>query len=104
MVTKDYITQKFQSFGVQSSDADVLDVCTYANINEDDVVDANQIEAIGFGLAKFIPQLLLRATSINESGFSMSWNIEGIKEYYSILCKHYGLDDELSDTPKISFL
>lgn len=104
MVTKDYITQKFQSFGAQVSDADILDICTYANIKDDDAVDEDQIEAIGFGMAKFIPQLLLRATSINESGFSMSWNIDGIKGYYSILCKHYGLDNELSDAPKISFL
>lgn len=55
-------------------------------------------------IAKFIPSLLLRATSISESGFSMSWNIQGIKDYYSFLCKQYGLKDELGNKPKVTFL
>ena len=39
-----------------------------------------------------------------ESGFSMSWNIQGIKDYYSFLCKQYGLKDELGNKPKVTFL
>ena len=59
---------------------------------------------VSVAIAKFIPSLLLRATSISESGFSMSWNIQGIKDYYSFLCKKYGLKDELSNNPKVTFL
>ena len=56
-------------------------------------------------MADFIPTLLLRATSINESGFSMSWNIQGIKEYYAYLCKKYGLNNVLdTNNPKIRYL
>ena len=57
---------------------------------------------VSVAIAKFIPSLLLRATSISESGFSMSWNIQGIKDYF--LCKQYGLKDELSSKPKVTFL
>ena len=59
---------------------------------------------VSVAIAKFIPSLLLRATSISESGFSMSWDIQGIKDYYSLLCKQYGLKDELSNKPKCTFL
>lgn len=61
---------------------------------------------VSVAIAKFIPSLLLRATSISESGFffSMSWNIKGIKDYYSFLCKQYGLKDELGNKPKVTFL
>ena len=48
--------------------------------------------------------LLLYSVSISESGFSMSWNLQGIKDYYSFLCKEYGLKDELSNKPKVTFL
>jgi len=27
-----------------------------------------------------------------------------VKEYYSFLCKRYGLEDTLSDKPKVRFL
>lgn len=104
MTVNDYIQQKFQTFGVQLSEADLLDMCLSANVNGEDEVDQNCHIYVSVAIAKFIPSLLLRATSISESGFSMSWNIQGIKDYYSFLCKKYGLKDEVnSNKAKASF-
>ena len=76
-----------------------------AKMDVDDDVTADGLDAISVAIARFIPSLLLRATSISESGFSMSWNIQGIKDYYSLLCRQYGLKDELNDNkPKIHIL
>lgn len=76
-----------------------------AKMDIDDDVTADGLDAISVAIARFIPSLLLRATSISESGFSMSWNIQGIKDYYYLLCKQYGLKDELNDNkPKIRIL
>lgn len=76
-----------------------------ARVNIEDDVDADVIDNISVAIARFIPTLLLRPTSINESGFSMSWNTQGVKDYYYLLCKKYGLKDELNDNkPKIRIL
>lgn len=76
-----------------------------ARVNIEDDVDADIIDNISVAIAQFIPSLLLRPTSINESGFSMSWNTQGVKDCYSLLCKKYGLKDELNDNkPKIRIL
>ena len=76
-----------------------------ARVNIEDDVDADVIDNISVAIAQFIPSLLLHPTSINESGFSMSWNTQGVKDYYSLLCKKYGLKDELNDNkPKIRIL
>lgn len=76
-----------------------------ARVNIEDDVGADIIDNISVAIAQFIPSLLLRPTSINESGFSMSWNTQGVKDYYSLLCKKYGLKDELNDNkPKIRIL
>ena len=76
-----------------------------AKMDVDDDVTVNGLDAISVAIARFIPSLLLRATSISESGFSMSWNIQGIKDYYYLLCKQYGIKDELNDNkPKIRLL
>lgn len=105
MTVKEYISGKFQSFGIQVSEADLLDMSLNAKKELSDEVSRDVIDAISVAMARFIPSLLLRATSISESGFSMSWNIQGIKDYYSLLCKQYGLKDELNDNkPKIRFL
>lgn len=79
-------------------------MCLNAKVDGEDEMDENNNGFISVAMAKFIPSLLLRATSISENGFSMSWNIQGVKEYYSFLCKKYGLEDTLSDKPKVRFL
>ena len=105
MTANDYIQQKFQTFGIQLSEADLLDIVEDAGLENGDVErDASNKVRVSVAMAKFIPSLLLRATSISESGFSMSWNIQGIKDYYSFLCKRYGLKDELGNKPKVTFL
>lgn len=105
MTVKEYISGKFQSFGIQVSEADLLDMSLNANKEMEAEVRQECIGSVSVAMARFIPSLLLRATSISESGFSMSWNIDGIKDYYSLLCRQYGLKDELNDNkPKIRFL
>ncbi len=100
MKVADYIKQKFQTFGIQLSEADLLDISLESN---SEVTEDNKLK-INVTIVKFIPNLLLRAQSISESGFSMSWNIQGIKDYYSWACKEYGLTDELSNKSKLKFL
>lgn len=104
MTVNDYIQQKFQTFGIQLPEADLLDMCLSAKISGEDEINQDCYIRVHVAIARFIPSLLLRATSISESGFSMSWNIQGIKDYYSFLCKKFGLKDELSDKPKCTFL
>ena len=105
MSIKEYISSKFQSFAIQVSEADLLDMSLNAKVAIDDDVMSDNVDSISVAIAHFIPSLLLRPTSINESGFSMSWNTKGVKDYYSLLCKKYGLKDELNDNkPKIRIL
>lgn len=104
MTVADYIRQKFQTFGIQLSEADLLDMSLNSKISGEGEMNEDCYDRVSVAIAKFIPSLLLRATSIGESGFSMSWNLQGIKDYYSLLCKQYGLKDELSNKPKVAFL
>lgn len=104
MTVNDYISQKFQTFGINLSEADLLEISLSSEVSGEDEMDPSNIGLVSVAMAKFIPSLLLRATSISENGFSMSWNTQGLKEYYSFLCKKYGLEDTLADKPKVRFL
>ena len=103
MIVNDYISQKFQTFGINLSEADLLEISLSSGISGEDEMGPSNIGLVSVTMAKFIPSLLLHATSISENGFSMSWDIKGVKEYYSFLCKKYGLEDTLSDKPKVRF-
>lgn len=105
MKVNDYIRQKFQTFGIRLSEADLLDISLNSNQEGEGEMNQDCYDRVSVAIAKFIPSLLLRATSVGESGFSMSWNIQGIKEYYSFLCRKHGLKDELdTDNPQLTFL
>ena len=105
MTANDYIQQKFQTFGIQLSEADLLDIVEDAGLENGDVErDASNKVRVSVAMANFIPSLLLRPVSMGEGGVSVSWNFDGIKSYYFFLCKQYGLKDELSNKPKCTFL
>ena len=109
MTVNDYISQKFQTFGINLSEADLLEISLSSGISGEDEMNQSNIGLVSVAMAKFIPSLLLRANSksVSENGHSksQSWDISGIKEYYAFLCKKYGLDDELNaDKPKVTFL
>ena len=101
MKARDYIKQKFQTFGINLSEADLLDMCLNAKVSGEDEMSEDYYGRVSVAITKFIPSLLLRANSISESGFSMSWNIQGIKDYYSFLCKKYGLNNALGNRIKV---
>lgn len=104
MTVNDYISQKFQTFGINLSEADLWEISLSSGISGEDEMSPSNIGLVSVAMAKFIPSQLLRATSISENGFSISWNTQGLKEYYSFLCKKYGLEDTLSDKSKVRFL
>ena len=109
MTVDDYIRDKFQTFGVNLSKADLLEMSLSSGISGEEELNSENIGLVSVSMVGFIPSLLLRATSksVSENGHSksQSWDISGIKQYYAFLCKKYGLDDELNaDKPKVRFL
>lgn len=104
MTVNDYIQQKFQTFGIQLSEADLLEISLNSNVRGEGEMNQDCYVRVSVAIAKFIPSLLLRATSISEGGVSFSWNVEGIRQYYSLLCKQCKIKDELSNKSNCKFL
>lgn len=105
MNVTEYIQQRFQTFGISVSEADLFDICLSAGVSAEDEVTSENHHRINVGITRFIPTLMLRATSVGESGFSMSWDTKAMKDYYSFMCRKYGLKEELTtDRPKVRFL
>lgn len=102
MKVKDYISTKFQSFGISLSEADLVDITLSTNIDLESDISTGNKRAVEISMAGFIPSLLLRA-NWSQGDMSESYNSQGVKDYYSYLCKLYGLKDQLSPKPTVTF-
>ena len=71
MTVNGYIQQKFQTFGIQLSEADLLDMCLASKISGEEEMNEDCYGLVSVAIAKFIPSLLLRATSIISIRFSL---------------------------------
>lgn len=102
MKVKDYISAKFQTFGISLSEADLVDITLSTNIDLESDISIENKRAVEVTMAGFIPALLLR-TNWTQGDMSESYNSQGVKDYYSYLCKLYGLEDQLSPKPTVTF-
>lgn len=57
MTVNDYIQQKFQTFGIQLSEADLLDMCLNSKISGEDEMNEDCQTRVSVAIAKFIPSL-----------------------------------------------
>ena len=88
MTVNDYILQKFQTFGVNLSEADLFDICLNAKISGGSEMNEDCQTRVSVAIAKFIPSLIRRQRQMC------------IRDR----CKQYGLKDELGNKPKVTFL
>ena len=57
MTVNDYIQQKFQIFGIQVSEADILDMCLTSKISGEDEMNEHCCVRVSVAIAKFLPSL-----------------------------------------------
>ncbi len=100
MTTKEYIIQQFGSFGIQLSEAELVDLC---NGKTDEPYLDNKKD-MQIAIVKYIPTLLLRP-NVSENGFSISWDKKALRDFYSLRCKELGIKDKLTpQKPTVRFL
>lgn len=90
MTNKEYITATLSRFNVSESDIDLILV--NQGLNADDEAD---VQILKIAMFKEIP-LFMPLANISEGGMSISWNIEALKSWYSLLANQLGEEDLLN--------
>lgn len=93
MTIRDYIEQKFSSYGTLT-EADILDFSMNSGLSTDDEMSKDMLPEVELGMIGLIPSLLLRPTSVTESGFSISWDKDGLRQFYIHLCNQNDVTPE----------
>ena len=81
---KEYLTAVLSRFGASENDIDVILIDN--SLTGTATVDAPACKKAMYNSMTSI----LRAGSVSEGGYSMSWDIEAVKMWYDSLCKELG--------------
>lgn len=96
MTVKEYIERELKPFGV----TDVTDVLLDGSLDGDSEYDVTTRRGVGLAMVNAIAEMIYkpRVSSVNENGFSISWDIPNLSKYYLYLCKKWGVtpDEEIS--------
>lgn len=97
MNNKEYISKSLSGLNVSEDDIDIilaksaLDGGSPVQVTECDTAIYNRMSVILKGMTQ----------NISEGGYSISWNMDAVKLYYSALCNELGKENVLSARPKI---
>ena len=95
-----YVTVALGKFGL--STADVEYILSESELDPDDTVTtAEQKLLIKRAMYNYIPQLMAGLQNVSEGGYSVTWNLDGLKVWYSFLATELGLVDLLNVGPKV---
>lgn len=97
MQVQDYIKDKFQSFGIQLSGAEILDLSLNNSFALTDDMSESNLEAVSIAMAGIMPTIMARP-DVSEGGFSLRINKEALKSYYSFLCSKYNIENTALNT------
>lgn len=98
MTNREYLETVLSKFGVQPAEIDLM--LLEQNLYPDDVITDFNIpkKAVYYQL----PMMMAGLQNITEGGYSITWNLAGIKAWYSLLASQLQLPDSLSPGPKVT--
>lgn len=99
MTIREYITQKYASFGVANASAEVEAVLSSIDQGADEALNSSTIRDVEVAFVRRVPDLLLYPTSVSELGVSISRaGVDALRAYYKAKCAELGIED-LLDKP-----
>lgn len=97
MTNKEYLTLSLN--GLNISDDDITLILLKSGIDADDSADIKACDTAVYKRMSFILKGTLQ--NVSEGGYSISWNMDAVKLFYSALCNELGVENVLVSRPKI---
>lgn len=95
-----YVTVTLGKFGLSTSEVEFI--LTESDLDPDDTVTtAEQKLLIKKAMYNYVPLLMSGLQNVSEGGYSVTWNLEGLRLWYSFLATELGLVDLLNVGPKV---
>lgn len=96
---REFITAKLERFNIELSTAEMDALVVDQGLNLDAAYNSSTATIAKKAILEIIPELLL-SPDVREGGYSQSWDTEGIKAYYNMLCAELKVPNKL--IPKVT--
>lgn len=97
MTNKEYLQTTLSPFGIMDAQIDII----LAKAGIDGAAQATDFTALDTALYHHFPPLFAgMASSVSEGGYSVTFNMEAVKAWYSWLARKLGLPDNLFPKPQ----
>ena len=97
MTNKEYLTKSLAGLNITPDDIDII--LLKGGIEADAVADVKSCDLAVYRRMSVLLKGVLQ--NVTEGGYSISWNVEAVKLFYSSLCNELGLDNVLVSNPKV---
>ena len=92
MTNREYLSTVLSKFNITDAEIDVI----MLNQSIEPSEDVNDVRSLKIAVYNEFSNILPVA-NVSEGGFSLSWNFEAVKKWYSLLANELGLEDVLND-------
>lgn len=96
MTAKEYLTNTLSKFGVDESTIDLIII--NQGIDADKEISSTDVKGLKMAMFREFSQLIPLA-NVTEGGYSISWNWEALRSWYSSLADDLGVSNPLK--PKV---
>lgn len=97
MTNKQYLVKSLSGLNISEDDIDLILI--KSSLDGEAEADVRGCDEATYRRMSLILKGVMQ--NVSEGGYSVSWNIEAVKLYYSSLCSELGLDNVLFSHPKI---
>jgi len=97
MTNRQYLITFLDGLDVSEGDIDVI--LLKSGVDGDASVDVRACDAAVYNRMSTV--LKSAAKNVSEGGYSVSWNMEGVKFFYAALCCELGMENVLNPRPKL---
>lgn len=97
MTVREYLSAMLSKFMLGQKDIDLI-ILNQGLKGDEEVKDTKALKTAVYREMSMI----LPAANVSEGQFSVSWNLEALRLWYSSLCRELGQEDLLNPAPKVS--
>ena len=97
MTKKEYISISLKGMNISADDIELI--IFKEGIRADDDAETLASDTAIYNRISLVLKAMMQ--NVSEGGYSVSWNIEAVKAYYSALCSDLGKENVLFVRPKI---
>jgi len=97
MTNQEYITKVLSGLNVTSDDIDII--MLKAGLTGASLVDVKACDNAIYNRMSVVLKGITH--NVSEGGYSVNWNMDGVKAYYNALCAELGKENMLFSRPKV---